>query len=101
MTVRDDLLRQAREARAAAARAQRLALGWSLSNPRDTAQLLAYAEELSERARSLEARARASDLSVPPIAPAVTHVQEQVQQQAASTPSDPAGESTAESSKPN
>ena len=75
MIKRDELLRQAREARAQAAKAYRLAMG---TNPADRAQLIAYSRELDGRARELEGQAFRSDLSLPPVA---QHQQQQAQQQ--------------------
>ena len=54
MSKRDELLRQASATRALAAKAHRLAMG---TNPTDSARLIAYAKELDEKARTLEAQA--------------------------------------------
>ena len=75
MIKRDRLLRQAREARAQAAKAHRLAMG---TNPTDCAQLIAYSQELDGRARDLEGQASKSELSLPPV---TEHQQQQAQQQ--------------------
>ncbi len=81
MTRRDELLRQAKEARALAAKAHRLAIGWGIANPDDVARLIAYAEELDDKARTLEGQALGSDLSLPLVGHVVTHSQQQAQQQ--------------------
>ena len=59
MSKGDELLKEAKEARALAAKARRLAMG---TNPTDAARLIAYADELEELARTFERRAGASDL---------------------------------------
>lgn len=89
MVKRDELLRQASEARSLASKAHRLAAG---TNPADAARLIAYAQDLDDRARALEAEAFGNDLSIPPVGPVVTRPQEQAQQQQSvdeSEPSDP------------
>ena len=78
MIKRDELLRQAREARAQAARAHRLAMGTNLT---DAAQLIAYGQELDDRARALEGQAFESDVSLPPV---TQPQQQQAQQQQSS-----------------
>ena len=55
MSRRSELLKQAIEARALAGKAERLAMGM---NPADAGLLIAYAKELDEKARKLEAQAR-------------------------------------------
>jgi len=86
MISRDELIRQARETRALAAKAHRLAIGWGNTNPNDVARLIAYAEELDDKARSLERQALEGDLYLPPIGPVVTHLQQQAQQQSDTAP---------------
>ncbi len=81
MTARSDLLQQAKEFRASATRAQRLADGWGLGKHDDIAVLWAYAAELDQKARALEARALAEDLYPSSPVPIVTHAQQQMQQQ--------------------
>ena len=87
MHKRDELLRQAQEARGLAAKAQRLAMGLGDTNPDDVARLVAYAEELDEKARTLEGQAFESDLSLPPVPLVVPHSQQQAQQQQSETAS--------------
>ena len=86
MTKRDELLRQAKEARTSAAQAHRLAIGWGITDPNDVARLVAYAEELDEKARTLEGQALESDLSLPPVGPVVAHSQQQARQQSETAP---------------
>jgi len=88
MSVREDLLRQAKEARASADRARRLAGSWGISSGDDVVRLIAYAAASEKRAEQLEAQALAADLSLPPVTPVVTHPQPQVQQQSDSTSSE-------------
>lgn len=83
MTMRDELLRQAKEARALATKAHRLAMG---TNSNDAARLIAYAQELDDTARALEGRALGSELFLPPVGPVVGHSQQQAQQQSESGP---------------
>ena len=78
MSKRDELLRQAREARSLAAKAHRLAMG---TNPADAARLIEYAQELDGRARALEAEAFGNDSSPRRLdGPMVSRAQEQTQQ---------------------
>lgn len=79
MSTRDDILRQASEARAVAAKAQRLALSLGISGTDVAARLIAYAQEMDAKASSLEAQVRASDLSLPPLVD--TRSQHQVHEQ--------------------
>ena len=65
MLTRADLLRQAKEIRASAARAIRLAASWAITNPDDVARLMAYAAEMDEKAKDLEAEAFAEGYSLP------------------------------------
>ena len=74
LDVRSDLLRQAREARAFAARADRLAMG--VADPNCLERLAAYAAEMDRKARDLEARAAASALSLRPADPPLSHSQQ-------------------------
>lgn len=86
MLKREELLRQAKEARALAAKAQGLAIGWGNTNPDDIARLIAYAQELDHKARTLEGQALEGDLSLPPVGTVVTHSQQQAQQQSETAP---------------
>jgi|LNAP01.1.fsa_nt_gb hypothetical protein len=85
MTTSDDLVQQAADARAKAARARWHAASGFLS-AKDAGLLTAYAEEQEAKARTLDAQARLSRLSLPPINPVVTHQQQQAQQQSDEAP---------------
>jgi len=87
MSKREELLRQAQEARSLAAKAHRLSRG---VNRLEGARLLEYARELDDRARALEAQAFGNDLSLPRVGPVVTRPQEQAQQQQSVDAADPA-----------
>lgn len=86
-----DLLRQAEEAKAKAARARRLATNFTLSTD-DAVTLLEYAKEQEELAQTLEAQSRPSHLSLPLVKPVVTEVQQQSDAQHGSAPVNPAEE---------
>jgi hypothetical protein len=82
MLTRGDLHRQAKESRARAVKARRIAASWAITNPDDVAALVAYAAEMEQKAQDLEAEAVAQALTLPlQDAPVVTHSQQQVQQQ--------------------